>query len=76
MFALIVGSCFFDGEIVLSPYHRFNERHADLLVLDIGGVQADGDDHSIKNVEDVLFHCQRGTLNTHTEEILCTASDC
>lgn len=49
---------------LVSPYHRVDQRHADLLVLNIGGVQADGDLHLVKYAEGVLLYVQSGTLNT------------
>lgn len=55
--------------LLVSPYHRVNQSHADLLVLNIGGVQADGDLHHVKYVEGVLLYLQSGTLNTHIEEM-------
>lgn len=62
--AIIVYHWLFD-----SSYHGLNQRHADLLVLNIGGVQADGDHHHVKYVEGVLLHFQSGTLKTVTENI-------
>lgn len=46
-----------------SPYHGLNQSHADLLMLYIGVVQADGDLDLVEYGEGVILHLQRGTLN-------------
>ncbi len=53
----------------MCPYHRVNQGHADLLVLNVGVIQADGDLHLVKYVEGVLLHLQSRTLSTHREEL-------
>lgn len=52
---------------VNGPYHRIHQSHADLLMLDVGIVQSDGDFHLVKDAEGVLLHFQSGALkHTHT----------
>lgn len=36
-------------------------------MLNIGGIEADGDLHLVKYAEGVLLYLQRGNLNTHIE---------
>lgn len=54
-----------DAAVLMKPgsYHRLNQSHADLLMLYIGVVQADGDLHLVEYGEGVLLHLQSGTLD-------------
>lgn len=48
------------------PYHGLNQSHADLLMLYVGVVQADGDLHLVKYGKGVLLHLQSGTLGAQS----------
>lgn len=47
-------------------YHRFDQGHPDLLVLDVGRVQTDGHFDLVKHVEGVALHRQTRSLFSHT----------
>lgn len=65
----------FGWNLFISSYHGVYQSHADLLMLNIGVVQADRDFHFVKYREGVLHYLQSGTLNTQTEGNLLNASE-
>lgn len=54
-------------DTVSLTHHRLQQRHPDLLVLDVGGIQTDGHFDLVKHVEGVLIlHSQGGALERKT----------
>lgn len=48
----------------IQSYHRVGQSHADLLVLNVGVVQADRHLHFVKYVKSVLLYLQSWALHT------------
>lgn len=65
----------FEWNLFISSYHGVYQSHADLLMLNIGVIQADRDFHLVEYGEGVLLYLQSGTLNTQTEGNLLNASE-
>lgn len=59
-----------DADVLIKPgpYHGLNQRHADLLMLYVGVVQADGDLHLVKYGKGVLLHLQSWTLDAQNRD--------
>lgn len=64
----------FGWNLFISSYHGVYQSHANLLMLNIGVVEADRDFHLVEYGEGVLLYLQSGTLNSQTAGNLLNAS--
>lgn len=58
----------------IQSYHRVGQSHADLLVLNVGVVQADRHLHFVKYMKSVLLYLQSWALHTHTHNTFINMS--